>query len=41
MKFANPMPQAFRPTIVGGARRMRRANVVQCLDVRRLAGFLR
>ena len=41
MKFPNPMPQAFRPTIVGGARRMRRANVVQCLDVRRLAGFLR
>jgi hypothetical protein len=35
------MPQAVRPTIVGGARHMRMANVVQCLDVRRLAGFLR
>jgi len=41
MTFAHPMPQTFRPTMVGGARRMRSADVVQCLDVRRLAGFLR
>jgi len=38
MKFANHMPQTFRPTMVGGARRMRSANLVQCLDTRRSAG---
>jgi hypothetical protein len=41
MKFADHMPQAIRPTTVVGARRMRMANAVRCLDVRRLAGFLR
>jgi hypothetical protein len=41
MKFAVHMPQAIRPTTVVGARCMRMANLVQCLDVRRLAGFLR
>jgi hypothetical protein len=38
MKFARNMPQTFRPTEVGGARRMRMANSVRCLDVRHFAG---
>jgi hypothetical protein len=38
MTFAYPMPQTFRPTMVGGARRMRSVDVVQCLDGRRCAG---
>jgi hypothetical protein len=41
MKFANPMPQTFRPTMVGGACRMCSANLVQCLDTRRSAGVPR
>ena len=38
MKFARSMPQTPTPTIVGGARRMRTASLVQCLDVRQSAG---
>jgi hypothetical protein len=41
MTFANPMPQTIRPTMVGGARRMRSANLVQCLDSRHSAGVPR
>jgi len=41
MKPARNMPQTFRPTIVGGARRMCTAITVQCLDVRHSAGGLR
>jgi len=41
MTFAHLMQQTFRPTMVGGARRMRSANLVQCLDVRRSAGVPR
>jgi len=38
MMFARHMPQTYRPTIVGGARRMRMASLVWCLDVRLSAG---
>ena len=38
MPSARNMPQTFRPTKVGGARRMRMADSVQRLGIRHFAG---